>query len=381
MSATELVKEAERQMLICNACRYCEGYCAVFPAMMLRKAFSAGDLTYFANLCHNCRGCYYACQYAPPHEFNVNVPKTFSELRAQSYQDYAWPGFLAGLFQRNGLVVSLITAVSLVIVMLLTNALQDPAVLFSSHTGEGAFYEVIPHWVMVLPAGAVFLFAIVALWMGLVRFWRDTGGTPGGLGNRQALWSATKDAAKMRYLGGGGDGCNYPDERFSHARRWLHQLVLYGFLLCFAATCVATVYDYVLGWQAPYPYWSLPVVLGTVGGIGLLIGTAGLLWLKWQSDPVPENRQLVGMDVAFLVLLFLTSFTGLVLLILRETPAMGQLLAIHLGIVLALFITLPYSKFVHGIYRFAALVRYSLEKPHTASGTTKEVVVQKIQRT
>jgi citrate/tricarballylate utilization protein len=67
------------------------------------------------------------------------------------------------------------------------------------------------------------------------------------------------------------------------------------------------------------------------------------------------------MDVAFIVLLFLTNLTSLILLALRETSAMGTLLAIHLGVVLALFSTLPYGKFVHAVYRFAALVRYALE--------------------
>ena len=31
-------------MTICNACRYCEGLCAVFPAMEMRRTFAAGDL-------------------------------------------------------------------------------------------------------------------------------------------------------------------------------------------------------------------------------------------------------------------------------------------------------------------------------------------------
>ena len=31
-------------MEICNACRYCEGYCAVFPAMELRREFSAAEI-------------------------------------------------------------------------------------------------------------------------------------------------------------------------------------------------------------------------------------------------------------------------------------------------------------------------------------------------
>src|SRR2546427_11662047 len=80
-------------MSVCNACRYCEGYCAVFPAMERRLTFSDADMDYLANLCHNCAECYYACQYAPPHEFGVNVPKVLAEIRARSYEKHACPRF------------------------------------------------------------------------------------------------------------------------------------------------------------------------------------------------------------------------------------------------------------------------------------------------
>jgi len=41
---------------------------------------------------------------------------------------------------------------------------------------------------------------------------------------------------------------------------------------------------------------------------------------------------------------------------------MPALLAVHLGMVMALFLTLPYGKFAHGIFRTAALLRFSVEK-------------------
>jgi citrate/tricarballylate utilization protein len=193
-------------------------------------------------------------------------------------------------------------------------------------------------------------------------FWRDIGEPVGMRANPKSLFQAIRDAGELRYLDGGGVGCFNEGEKPTDRRRVYHHLTFYGFALCFAATCVATLYHYILGREAPYPWWDLPVVLGTLGGIGLLIGPIGLMTAKSQRDPVLADEQRYGMDVAFIAMLFLTGLTGLVLLALRETAAMGPLLAIHLGAVFALFITLPYGKFVHGIYRFVALVRYARER-------------------
>ena len=81
MHGTKILTEADRLMTVCNSCRYCEGLCAVFPAMEMRRAFSDGDLNYLANLCHSCGACYTDCQFSPPHEFDVNVPKTLAAAR------------------------------------------------------------------------------------------------------------------------------------------------------------------------------------------------------------------------------------------------------------------------------------------------------------
>jgi citrate/tricarballylate utilization protein len=76
------------------------------------------------------------------------------------------------------------------------------------------------------------------------------------------------------------------------------------------------------------------------------------------------------MDEAFLWMLLLTGGTGLVLLVLRATPLMGILLAIHLGVVLALFLALPYGKFVHAAHRLAALIRHAHEQRQAHAPST-----------
>jgi citrate/tricarballylate utilization protein len=361
MPMVDLLAEAERQMTICNSCRYCEGYCAVFPAMEIRRDFEEGDMIYLANLCFECRDCFYACQFAPPHEFGVNVPQIFAEIRAETYQEYSWPGILGKLYRRNGFAVGLLTVMSTALILLLAIAFRRDA-LFSTQTGEGAFYRVIPYAAMVIPALLIALYCLAVFARGAYRFWRDTDTNLTGVIDLRAFVVATRDAFGLRYLKGGGVGCNYPDAQFSQVRRWFHHLIFYGFLFDFASTTVAAIDDHFLGRRAPYPLFSLPVVLGTVGGIALVVGTVGLLSLKWRSDREPAAPRMLKMDVAFLVLLGLTSLTGLLLLVLRASPAMGMLLAVHLGFVAGLFLTMPYGKFAHIVYRYAALVRNALEQ-------------------
>ena len=165
----------------------------------------------------------------------------------------------------------------------------------------------------------------------------------------------------MRHLHTTGVDCTSAEEVRTPWRRWFHHCTSYGFLLCFASTTVAAIYHTVFAWHAPYAYTSLPVVLGTLGGAGLVVGPAGLLVLKRRRDSALGDPAQEGLDESFIALLFLTSLTGLLLLVLRDRALMGALLIVHLAVVLALFLTLPYGKFVHGFYRTAALVRYAIE--------------------
>ncbi|HTH78418.1 MAG TPA: tricarballylate utilization 4Fe-4S protein TcuB [Ramlibacter sp.] len=361
--------EAARQLQICNACRYCEGFCAVFPAMTRRLEFGRADIHYLANLCHNCGACLHACQYAPPHEFAVVFPQAMAKVRVRTYQDYAWPAPFAALYRRAGLATALALAGGLSLFLVLAVLLAGKG-LTQSHGAN--FYAVFPHNMLATLFGGMFMFALVALGIGVRRFWRDisparelpTGGA--ALLAKARLPAAAEtanDVARLTYLDGGhGDGCNNADDRYSLARRRFHHLTFYGFLLCFAATCVATFEHFMLGLHAPYPIASWPVVLGTLGGLGLLAGPAGLLWLNFARAPTHGDVEQRPMDRGFIALLLLTSATGFALLLLRQTAAMPVALAIHLGVVMALFVTLPWGKFAHGAYRTAALAKHALEK-------------------
>jgi len=363
-------EETARLMQICNACRYCEGFCAVFPAMELRRVFEPADTAYLANLCHHCGACYHACQYAPPHEFGVNVPQVLAERRLESYGQFAWPRPMAKVFDHNGLIVSMAVTAVLALAVGLMLLLISPTLFWGVHLGEGAFYQIMPHVVMAGIPLAITGFVVVALVMSWRRYWRATGGKwTGWRTGWQSVREAMAASASMRYLGGNnsddGDGCSGADERPSRLRRYYHHFTFYGFMLCFVSTSLGTLYHYLLGREAPYGYFEPPVLIGTIGGVMLCIGTAGLWHEKRKMDKATKSLKTLGMDYAFIWLLFWVSATGLLLLAVRHTGYMGLTLAVHLGFVYAFFLVLPFSKFVHGLYRFAALIAYASEHPRS----------------
>ena len=130
---------------------------------------------------------------------------------------------------------------------------------------------------------------------------------------------------------------------------------MYGFLLCFASTSVATLMHYLLGMSAPYSLLSLPKLLGLSGGLLLVAGCAEMIRLKLKSDRKLGASKAFGGEIAFIGLLGFVGLSGLVLYGLGQTAMMPGLLALHLGSVLAFFLLTPFTKMAHGFYRLAAL--------------------------
>ncbi|MBL6772629.1 MAG: tricarballylate utilization 4Fe-4S protein TcuB [Alphaproteobacteria bacterium] len=345
------IEEAARQVNICNACRYCEGYCSVFPAITSARSFAEADIVQLANLCHNCRGCFYACQYAPPHEFGLNLPKALAEVRQESWEDFAFPRALGRGFHRSGVAIAVFAVLGFALLFALSRFVGG-----LGEAGGQGFYRLMSHTVMVSIFTPAFVLPLLALAVALGRYWRHVGGRWPRVGE---ITRALHAAATMKNLAGGhGEGCNFEDEdRYSNLRRWLHQAAMYGFILCFLSTSSGTVLHYGFDWPAPYPFWSLPKIFGVSGGILLTLGCFGLAWLKTRADPALGDARVWGGEMGFVLLLGAVGLSGLLLYWLGGGPLLAVLLALHLGTVLAFFLLLPYSKMAHGFYRLLALVR------------------------
>lgn len=353
----EMITEARRQVEICNACRYCEGYCSVFPEITSSRDFAAGDITHLANLCHNCRGCYYACQYTEPHEFAINLPKALAEVRQESWKEHAWPQGFAKAFDTSGFVIAGLA-------VLFATGLFWLMTAFNVGQGQDlGFYTYLSHVMMVAIFAPAFVLPLAAMAYSLRSYWRATGGGVITFGD---ILGAFASASHMKNLRGGhGEGCNFEDEdAFSHRRRIFHQFTMYGFLLCFASTSSGTILHYGFGLEAPYGPLSVPKLLGVPGGILLSLGTVGLGYLKTKADPNLGAPLAWGGEMAFLVLLFGVSTSGLGLYWLGSTAFLSGLLALHLALVLVLFVVLPYSKMAHGFYRMAALIQDEVRRRH-----------------
>ncbi|SMH28993.1 tricarballylate utilization 4Fe-4S protein TcuB [Maritimibacter sp. HL-12] len=343
----DLHREAARQLQICNACRYCEGYCDVFPELFALPEVGSGDAVRLANICHNCRGCHYACQYAPPHEFALNLPGVLADLRQDSWERHARPAALARVFHRNGLAVAAALVAGFAALIGALTALRP-------ESGTG-FYAWLSHGAMVAIFLPAFLAPLAVLALGLRDFWREIGGGRPTLADWRRMLASVASLSNLS--GGAGQGCNFErEERYSQARRHAHQATLWGFVMCFGATSAGTLMHYGFGLEAPYGLLSPPKLLGVPGGILLCLGTAALAWLRLQAERQLGARGVWGGEMAFVLLLFLVSASGLALYAASGTGAVPALLALHLGAVLTFFLLTPYTKMVHGFYRMAALL-------------------------
>lgn len=357
MSGIELFEEAKRQLTICNACRFCEGYCAVWPALERRRELDNRDVVQLANLCHDCGECLSACMYADPHPFGVDPPEIFAQLRRTSYQ----AGRPAVMPSSRPILISMTLVLAMVVLTGIVVLSHGWSALATVHSSP---YSVMRYWLFLAAIGVPFLWGGAwtlrecwAYWSGRQERLRSAGARRASRAALQALG----DAGRLRNLHGGGAACAEDESVTLGAwRRVSHHCVAYGFGLCVLSTVAAAVEQDLLGIEPPYPIISVPVLAGTVGGIGIMVGCIGLSLVRraaGTSEGGDASR--VAMFTAALGAL---AATGLLVEVLRDTDAYGALLVLHLAVVATSFALAPFSRFVHGFFRLLALMQDHLEQ-------------------
>lgn len=359
MPFDDLFAEAERQLNVCNSCRYCAGYCPVWPALELRTNLTEGDITHLSNLCHDCRDCFTACMYTAPHEFALNPPEIFTRVRERTYAEYVWPRSLpAALRGWRGVAIGLLAATA--VLLGLSLATNGGAVFAGPVTGSP--YELLGHGLMITLVLVPTFWTVGVMTVALARYWRDTHGSFRDLLNRPAWEKTFGQTATLRHQTGGAEGCSYEENEPSGRRRVFHQLLMYGFLLTFVSTTSAAVLENLFRLFPPYDYISVPVLTGTVGGIMAIVGCLGLMVLKRRSDYFQTTETMRGADHGLIWALLFLNVSGMAVLLTRETAAFGPLLLAHLAGILVAFGIAPYTKFVHFTYRALAVYKDNLDR-------------------
>ncbi len=173
-----------------------------------------------------------------------------ARVRAKTYVDYAWPRALGALYQRNGLTHRAGAGGRPGAVPRACRVAQPAS--SSARPLAGNFYAVFP----ARPSGRD-VRRRVRVRVPRPRHRRDALlARPPGRSRQRACRCAKRPPAPSTcaYLDGGhGEAATTRTIAFTLRRRRFHHLTFYGFMLCFAATCVATLYHYVLGERAPYP--------------------------------------------------------------------------------------------------------------------------------
>ena len=333
-----LIKEADRQMTICNACRYCEGYCAVLPG-----DGAAPDLHGRAT----CSTWRISASTAGPATTPASsrrrtssrstCPQVFAQIRAETYHDYSWPGCCASSFATTGGPSAWITVGCALLILALGahlpgagRALRNPCRrgrLLPGRAVRGDGDSAVGHLALRFVGSSR---------SGRSDFWRETHSSDMVEMVRPSASSvkATRTPSGCATLKGGeSGGCNYPDaaSRTPGACSTTSR-----------STASCSIWPRRRSRRSTTTFCigrrRTPAELPGRAGHGRRRdaadrdGRAALPQVA-ERPATADGARMREMDVAFLVILFLTSLSGMLLLAFRETAAMGTLLAIHLGIV------------------------------------------------
>jgi len=140
-----------------------------------------------------------------------------------------------------------------------------------------------------------------------------------------------------------------------------HLLIFWGFV----STAIATTLAFFMKPEGAILPLSHPVkIFGNLGGVLLVVGCVGMFFIRYQESGSPWH--LTRADF-FLITLFLSAVAGFGIQQAIYTFGRTELITsvaywTHIAMVSLLFLTAPFSKFVHAIYKPSWILRDQLDQ-------------------
>ena len=294
-------------------------------------------------LCHQCNDCTARCPR------DARPGDTLQAIRALLVEDLAAPRFMGRLVGRAAVTWPLLLGVPVLFWALFIQAVNG----FAIPRTPLVYADVVPQWMIYavfMPAGA---FTVVAAAVGARRAWTAWSGGAA----RQGSLIASLGAAALEILGHRRFGtCSA-----ARSRQLGHVLLLWGFVGALATTTLLGVLIDVFGVKTPLPQLHPVKLLGNLSAVLLAVG---VVWLVVNRA---GNAEAAGatraFDVFLVALVVLLVFSGVGAELGRfflPAPAAVAIYVLHLGMVLSLFLTFPFSKLAHASYRTLAMAHERL---------------------
>ena len=302
-------------------------------------------------LCYQCADCSERCPR------DARPGDVMQGLRAATVRALSFPGFIGRLVANAKVTWPLMVLGPWLFWAALLFGMGyfpvDEERLFSAGMHDNGYGAIAPHWLLYAVFFPIAGWVTLAAWVGGARLWNMMGRGQARSGSfLSGLWAVLVDVALHRSFA----GCSAKP-----SRRTPHFLILWGFAGAAITSALLIVAIYIQKLPMPLPLSHPYKLLGNLSAVALVVGGAQLLIQRYGS-----GRRLISstaFDNFFLILVAVVIGTGVITEVARlgEWPVAAFVIyTLHLGVVMTLFLTFPYSKFAHMVYRTLALVHQRL---------------------
>jgi quinone-modifying oxidoreductase, subunit QmoC len=303
-------------------------------------------------LCHQCGDCTQRCPRG------ARPSDVMAALRREHIVHYSSPRAF-GRWANRPMGVFAIVALAFVVLLGASIVWQSSGASAFELALQGRravfpFWAALPHWLLGSLFGALLAFDVVVLVHGAKRFWRNMAAADGKQPGA-SLGLSVRVALSRILFHDDFAGC-----ATNQTRRTYHLLVVFGFVALWLTSLwvVAARWNPLLtGVVYPFALWSPWKLLANLGGLSLVLGSSLMLWERWRRPATAGATR--ASDLILLGLLLLIGVSGFAsegLHWLRIEPLRYGVYLLHLALVFALILLLPYTKLAHVVYRAVAMV-------------------------